>query len=113
MSAPIKKQYESVIKDHSEKLQEDIKRLKEVTQPISPDPSIGRLTRMDAINTKSINEANLHQAETRLGRLQNALNRLHHDDFGLCSECEEPISQKRLKILPETTVCMACIKERD
>jgi DnaK suppressor protein len=40
--------------------EKDIAALKELTRPIAPDNAIGRLSRMDAINTKSINEAALN-----------------------------------------------------
>jgi len=43
------------------KLKEDIANLIDLTKPISPDCAIGRVSRMDAINNKSINEAALRQ----------------------------------------------------
>ena len=36
-------------------LKADIDAYKGLTQPIAPDDAIGRLTRMEAINSKSIN----------------------------------------------------------
>jgi DnaK suppressor protein len=35
------------------------------------------------------------------------------DDFGLCEECEEEISPKRLKLVPYATLCVACQAKRD
>ena len=46
----------------------DISELEELTKPISPENAIGRVSRMDAINNKSINEAALAQAKTKLGK---------------------------------------------
>ena len=46
-------------------IQSSILLLKKATQPIVPDDAIGRLTRMDAINTKSINEENLRNAKVK------------------------------------------------
>lgn len=43
----------------------DISELEELTRPISPENAIGRVSRMDAINNKSINEAALNQARTK------------------------------------------------
>ena len=31
----------------------------------------------------------------------------------LCEECEEPIPQARLDLVPETTLCVACQSEND
>ena len=54
-------------------LKADIDAYKGLTQPIAPDDSIGRLTRMEAINSKSINEAALRKARNKLTRLERTL----------------------------------------
>ena len=35
------------------------------------------------------------------------------DMFGLCVECEEPISDKRLALMPYVELCVECQKARD
>jgi DnaK suppressor protein len=35
------------------------------------------------------------------------------EDFGLCEECEEEISPKRLDLVPYATLCVACQAKRD
>jgi DnaK suppressor protein len=35
------------------------------------------------------------------------------DSFGLCIECEEPISVKRVEILPYVELCVECQQARD
>ena len=87
----------------------NIDALKDLTKPIPPDDSIGRLTRMEAINSKSINEAALSAAKLKLGKLESALKRIDTDpDFGLCLQCEEPIPVARLLLMPEATQCVKC-----
>lgn len=39
-----------------QKLELEITELTELTQPVAPENAIGRISRMDAINNKSINE---------------------------------------------------------
>jgi DnaK suppressor protein len=85
-----------------------INNLIETTKPISPDNSIGRLTRMEAIGEKSINEAALRLAKERLSKLNTALIRLKDEEFGLCLACEEEIFIKRLESVPEATLCISC-----
>lgn len=92
-------------------LRVNIKALEEMSKPVAPDVAIGRLTRMEAINSKSINDANLQSAKNRLSRLQSALNRIDDDHFGICIECEEPIPVKRLMIIPESLKCVQCMEE--
>lgn len=61
------------IKEKIEGLKENIKSYQLLTQPISPDNAIGRLSRMDAINSKSINEAALNNSKQTLSKLERAL----------------------------------------
>jgi DnaK suppressor protein len=35
------------------------------------------------------------------------------EDFGLCEECEEEIGEKRLSLVPYTTLCVPCQARRD
>ena len=79
-----------------------------LAKPVAPDNAIGRLTRMEAINSKGINEAALNKAELALDKLERALIKIDHPDFGRCRECEERIPLARLMILPETDLCVQC-----
>ena len=54
------------ILDEISKTEKSIKEFKEVTKPIAPDVAIGRVSRMDAINNKSVAEAGLRQAQIKL-----------------------------------------------
>jgi len=96
------------IKNKIERLKKDIKSYQTLTQPISPDDAIGRLTRMDAINSKSINEAALNKAKQTLSKMEGALTMINDPDFGLCRECEDPIPFARLMIVPESNLCVQC-----
>ena len=88
--------------------------LKEISKPVEPDVSIGRLTRMEAIQSKSINEASLKKAEIKIKNLEKALLRIEKDpDFGLCLECENEIPLKRLIAMPETRFCVKCMAGKE
>ena len=86
----------------------DIAAFKAGSAPVSPDNAIGRLTRMEAINSKSINEAALRKARTTRTLLEKALRAIDSEDFGLCRDCEEPIAFARLMAMPEAALCVAC-----
>ena len=92
-------------------LKADIDAYKGLTQPIAPDDAIGRLTRMEAINSKSINEAALGRARNKLSRLEQTLRKVDDPDFGWCRECEEPIPFARLMAMPESDLCVACAEK--
>ena len=102
---------ETILKE-IEKLKEDIATYKDITKPIAPDNAIGRLTRMDAIGRKHINEAAMRNAENSLAKLELGLSKIDNPDFGLCKKCEKPIPQERLMILPGSTLCVSCMGKR-
>ncbi len=103
-----KEKLENLIREKIEVLKNDIMSYKQLTKPIPPDDSIGRLTRMEAISSKSINEAALCNAQYTLSKLERALQTIDDQYFGFCRECEEPIPIPRLLVLPETDLCVEC-----
>lgn len=85
-----------------------IERMEDMTQPISPENSIGRVSRMDAINNKSVMEAALRNARLDLDSMKNALNHIDDEDFGMCQKCSNQIMVKRLILIPGSTRCVKC-----
>ncbi|MEM8953692.1 MAG: TraR/DksA C4-type zinc finger protein [Verrucomicrobiota bacterium] len=88
--------------------EERIVDLEKIVQPISPDKAIGRLSRLDAMQDKSVTEASLNQAKEKLTRLETALQRIYDPEFGLCVTCRHDIPIERLLLLPHATQCVAC-----
>jgi len=43
-----------------------------------------------------------------LREISDALDRIDHDTYGICLECEEPISIKRLDAVPWARYCVTC-----
>ncbi len=96
------------IQQRIEDIKENIASYRTLIDPIAPDNAIGRLTRMEAINSKSINEAALNRAKQTLSKMERALMMIDSPDFGLCRECEEPIPLARLMFGPESDLCFHC-----
>ena len=99
---------EQIILAEIEKLGLRIDELKEFTRPEAPDCAIGRVSRMDAINNRSVFEASLNNARHRLDLLKQVIKTIQDDDFGLCSQCRQSIPFERLKIRPEIRLCANC-----
>ena len=91
-----------------EKLQEEIKNLKEMTKPLGLDSAVGRISRMDYINNKSVNEAQLVQNESKMKALENWLTKIGTSQFGKCTRCGNDININRLLYMPESTKCVHC-----
>ncbi len=92
------------------KTEKSIDDYKEMTGPIEPDDAIGRVSRMDAINNKSVVEAALRAAQRKLNDLQDVVRRVDSAGFGVCVNCKEQIPIQRILLVPQAKVCMACIR---
>jgi len=89
-------------------LRETIAALETQVDPVAPDAAIGRLSRLDTMQSQAIAGASLVNSRRRLLRLEAAERRVDEADFGLCAECGEPIPVARLLAMPESTLCVRC-----
>lgn len=72
--------------------------------------SVGRLSRMDALQRQAMAEANQRRRATRRQRIDAALKRLDDGEFGICLECGEDIPSARLDLDPTVPVCVSCAR---
>ena len=108
MTADELKKLRNLIHEKMSRLKRQIVDLKELTKPIEPDCAIGRVSRMDAINNKSVNELALRKKENQLKGLLLAVEDIDKPDFQNCIVCGYPIQIERLFIMPESRKCMSC-----
>ncbi|RLD84592.1 MAG: TraR/DksA family transcriptional regulator [Bacteroidetes bacterium] len=105
------KQLEEVknkIAEEIQKTEKSVTTFKEMTKPIAPDCAIGRISRMDAINNKSVAEAALREAEEKLSKLKYVLTKIDDEGFGLCVKCGKPIPIGRVLLMPQSRHCVHC-----
>lgn len=100
----------SKILEEISKTEKLIQDYKEMSKPVSPENAIGRISRMDAINNKSITESALRQAEGKLSKLKVALEKVGTKDFGICVKCKQPIPLGRILLMPQSTKCVNCAR---
>ena len=72
--------------------------------------SVGRLSRMDAMQQQEMAQAEARRRVSDLARIEIAINRMAEDEYGWCAECGEPIAYKRLEIDPAAALCIGCAK---
>lgn len=96
------------IKEAIEKTEKDIERFSEMAQPVAPDDAIGRISRMDAINNKSVTEASLRKSKEKLKQLKYMLQNCHAPDFGQCAKCKATIPLGRMLLMPQSRFCVNC-----
>ncbi|MFY0599171.1 MAG: TraR/DksA C4-type zinc finger protein [Cyclobacteriaceae bacterium] len=103
-----KEKVRDAILEKIEELEERLKSLIEATKPMGLDSAIGRVSRMDYINNKTIDEANIRSSESKLISLKRWIDLFGTEKFGKCSRCGAEINVNRLLFLPESTRCIHC-----
>jgi DnaK suppressor protein len=69
---------------------------------------VGRLSRMDAIQIQQMGLASERRRNRELIALDAALRRIEHDEYGICNQCGDEISQGRLESDPSVPLCIQC-----
>ncbi len=78
-------------------------------KPVELDQqSVGRLSRMDAMQVQAMAQAVDARRQARLRRIEAALQRIEAGDYGACADCGEDIPAKRLAVDPATERCVDC-----
>ncbi|MEM9581092.1 MAG: TraR/DksA family transcriptional regulator [Pseudomonadota bacterium] len=70
--------------------------------------SVGRLSRMDALQNQAMAKAHTARRIAQTVRLKAALLRMDRGDYGFCDDCGEPIAYGRLKLDPTVQRCVSC-----
>lgn len=72
--------------------------------------SVGRLSRMDALQGQQMALATGRRRDAELQRIEAALTRMDDGDYGWCLKCDEPIAPKRLELDPAVPYCIGCAR---
>lgn len=73
--------------------------------------SVGRLSRMDAMQQQAMAQGLKDRAQRNQRRLKAALDRIQAGVFGLCCRCGDPVTRERLTADPATPFCGDCQDE--
>lgn len=91
---------------------QDIRRAAAATVELD-QASVGRLSRMDALQQQAMAQDGRQRAELALRRIEAALRRCDDGRYGECLECGEWIDPRRLELDPAATLCIRCAAARD
>lgn len=70
--------------------------------------SVGRLSRMDALQGEAMAQASERQRVAELARIDAAVQRIDAGTYGDCLSCGEEIAPGRLEADPAASLCIAC-----
>src|SRR5215467_7130584 len=58
-----------------------------------------------------VEQAILDNEKTLLNEVQQALKRIENGTYGICTNCGQPIPEKRLEAIPWASLCVTCEPE--
>ena len=96
------------LEDLEQEIREDMNANPEDSGVVELDSSIGRLSRMDALQNQQMALELKRRQENQLLRIENAFKRLAKGQYGLCGKCKKPIEKNRLEVFPYTVTCVRC-----
>ena len=80
------------LQDVAEEISNDLAANKDDAGIVELDTSIGRLSRMDAMQNQQMALELRRRQEQQLQRIANALKRMDQNRYGLCGRCKQPIA---------------------
>ena len=98
-----------MIRNEMDQLKQLSETAKESRAPVKLDQqSVGRLSRMDAMQQQSMELATEERRQQRLAALAAALRRVKSGDYGYCLKCNDKIAAGRLAVDLAVTLCIDC-----
>jgi DnaK suppressor protein len=109
-----KQELRLVLQSNKTKLEQQLLDAESATGVVILDQSsVGRVSRVDAMQQQSMAVSTRAKAEASLRKVLKALKRMEAEDFGYCSQCDEPIQFNRLKVQPQASHCLKCQDQLD
>lgn len=103
--------FRTVLRAERESLEQDEQGSAEDRATVTLDQqSVGRLSRMDAMQRQAMAQATARRRQSREIRIAAALKRMDDGEFGLCLDCGEAIELKRLALDPTLPTCFGCAR---
>ncbi len=99
----------NLLKEQRQQLNTQLKNSEADSQPVTLDQqSVGRVSRIDAIQQQQMAKANRQQDTVVLRAINASLVRVENDEYGYCLECCESIGFARLQVQPHAGLCLSC-----
>ena len=100
--------YRKILQDSLEEIEDYLAKTEESAEAVSPDKSLGRLSRMEAMQDQQLMLEARRRKKMQKVAVQSALQRIDNGQFGTCIFCGNLIPEERLEVAPESSSCVNC-----
>jgi len=111
MTQQQKQELKKIIQTEIENLNDEIRTIESSLKPIKKDCSLDSIDHKMLKQQQNIDIQRYEVSKARLNRLNAAYLNIDSKEYGICQECEEDISIERLKLVPESKLCVSCMNE--
>ena len=95
-------------------LDEEDRANEESREPVTlQQDSVGRLSRMDAMQQQAMAQATERRRQAERSRIKSALERIEDGEWGYCATCGEDIAPKRLEQDPSVATFVKCASGKE
>jgi DnaK suppressor protein len=96
-----------------EELLRNIARTEEEGRSADDDPTVDLADKAANSYTKEFLFGQTNQDRSMLALIDEALDRIKENSFGMCVQCHEELQQKRLEAVPWARHCLACQEKQE
>lgn len=104
--------FRTQLEELAAEIRSDLETNQESAKTVDLDTSIGRLSRMDAMQSQQMALELRRRQQLQLQRVESALQRIDKGSFGKCGKCHGTISAERLEAQPDAVLCVRCADAR-
>lgn len=108
MDKAAQERFRAILENEAAELRRNLDQSGAAAAPVQLDTSIGRLSRMDAMQSQQMALELRRRQEAQLVRLGKALERVAKGTYGTCIKCHHPIAEERLEAQPDAPLCVTC-----
>jgi DnaK suppressor protein len=112
MEPSVQLSFQGTIQNRLAALEQELAAVADGTAAISPDVSIGRLSRLESMQHQQMALAGRRRLEEERSRLHEALRRIDAGTYGRCLLCGADISIERLEYRPDAVTCVPCLRKK-
>jgi DnaK suppressor protein len=113
LSKKEKEEFKKLLLDRKNSIIKKLSQFYNESKEIETSTALDLVDKAETSYTKEFLLGLTDSERDQLALIDQALERLEKDEFGLCLICHKEISQKRLKIIPWAPYCIDCQEKKE
>lgn len=113
LSKKEKEEYRKLLLEKKKSIIKKLSQFYNESKEIETDTALDLVDKADTFYTKEFLLGLTDSERELLTMIDQALERLEKDEFGICQICHKEIGKKRLQVIPWTPYCIECQEKKE